>query len=135
VVLTLTSNAPGNCIAATDQRQIFVNGINPGTIDNVPTICRLGNPAIINSITPASGSGTISYQWQSNTTGCSDAFTNIPGATGATYDPPAGLTTTTYFRRMATSVLNGVECVDYSNCIVANVNNVDAGEIAAPPAV
>ena len=39
------------------------------------------------STTAGTGSGVVTYQWQSNTTGCSGAFTDIVGATSATYDP------------------------------------------------
>ena len=43
---------------------------------------------------------TISYQWQSSTDNVN--FSNITGANSASYDPPAGLSQTTYYQRLAT---------------------------------
>jgi hypothetical protein len=59
------------------------------------SICEGGNPVAIGSAAPASGgNGVFSYQWQAN-------GVDIPGATSLTYDPPAGLTTTTEYKRYA----------------------------------
>src|SRR5439155_16932841 len=66
-----------------------------------------------------------------NTTSCTAAFSKSAGATNATYDPPAGLATTTYYRRVVTSTLNGVTCTANSNCITVAINNVTAGTVAA----
>ncbi|WP_264522310.1 G8 domain-containing protein [Flavobacterium sp. N1994] len=64
------------------------------------TICNGGTPAtIIGSATAASGGdNTITYSWRSSADGYTAA---ISGATSATYLPPAGLTTTTSYRRYA----------------------------------
>nr|WP_121273851.1 gliding motility-associated C-terminal domain-containing protein [Pedobacter schmidteae] len=64
------------------------------------SLCVTGDPGIITGSTPAGGSGTYAYQWQISTDNIT--FTNIGGATGATYDPPV-ITTTTYYRRQVTS--------------------------------
>jgi hypothetical protein len=65
-------------------------------------ICYNANPAEISSTTAASGGdNAISYQWQCSTTSGSTGFADIGSATGTTYDPPTGLTTTTWYRRMA----------------------------------
>lgn len=105
--------------------------VMPGAINGDRTVCSGDNPAVLGSATPASGSGQITYQWQSNTTGCSGAFTDIAGATAANYDPPAGLTQTTYYRRVAiNSFPNGVTpCMANSNCVTVTVNNITAGSI------
>ncbi len=59
------------------------------------TICSGGDPAVIGSATDASGGdGAITYKWQAN-------GSDIAGATGATYDPPSGLLTTTTYTRFA----------------------------------
>jgi hypothetical protein len=75
---------------------------------------------------PASGSGVLTYQWQSNITGCGGGFTDIGGATNPTYDPPAGLAVTTYYRLIVTSTLNSVVCTANSNCVTVTVNPVPA---------
>jgi hypothetical protein len=67
------------------------------------TICYNGNPALIGSTTAASGGdNAIAYQWQQQpfNTDTPSAWTDITGATDATYDPPA-LTASTMYRRQA----------------------------------
>ncbi|MBK6700111.1 MAG: hypothetical protein IPG55_09480 [Saprospiraceae bacterium] len=120
----VTCSANSNCITVT------VNNLTPGSIAADQTICSGGDPAGFTSVA-ATGSGTISYQWQSSTTGCNGTFSNIAGATLATYDVPSGLTVTTSYRRVATSTLNGVACSANSNCITVTVNNLTPGSIAA----
>lgn len=85
------------------------------------TICSGGNPAAFTVTTPATGNGTLTYQWQSSTTDCSTGFTDISGATSATYDAPAGLTTTTYYRVIVTNTFVSATCNDTSNCVTVTV--------------
>ncbi|SCY35094.1 PKD-like domain-containing protein [Flavobacterium caeni] len=118
-------------VANTTPIQVSVNNVAPGAVVGGHTICSGGNPPMLTSSAPGSGNGTITYQWQSNTTGCGDTFTNIGGATGFQYDPPAGLLATTYYRRMTTSTLNGSPCVAYSNCVVVYVNDVTPGTVGS----
>ncbi|MCB9032595.1 MAG: T9SS type A sorting domain-containing protein [Chitinophagales bacterium] len=59
------------------------------------TICYGGDPANIGSATAASGGdNSITYKWQAN-------GVDIPSSNSATYNPPAGLTTTTTYTRWA----------------------------------
>ena len=74
----------------------------------------------------------LTIQWQQNTTSCADAFTNIPGANGTSYDPGA-LTETTYFRVRSTNSggCSSGTCESFSNCVAVTVNPlpiVDAGD-------
>lgn len=109
---------------------VTINTINPGAIASNETICSGGNPVPFTSIA-ATSAGVITYQWQSNTIGCSGAWNTISGATGPTYDVPAGLLVTTYFQRIAYSTLNGRVCSDVSNCVVVYVNNVTGGTVSS----
>ncbi|MEY2629193.1 MAG: hypothetical protein RLZZ469_88, partial [Bacteroidota bacterium] len=127
--ITISTVNGKECYATSNTIQVNVNSINPGSISGNQTICSGGDPLAFTDVN-AIGGGTISYQWQSNTTGCSGSWTNIAGANSATYDAPSGVTVTTYYRRMATSLLNSVGCSDYSNCIVVTVNEVTGGVIA-----
>lgn len=122
--ITISTVNGVQCQAISNNIQVIVNSINPGSISGNQTICNGGDPNPFTSIN-ATGSGTITYQWQSNTTDCFGTWTNISGATLATYDIPSGLTTTTYYRRIATSTLNSVSCSDFSNCIVVTINNIN----------
>ena len=81
---------------------VYDNFTTGGILTTGETICYNGNPAIIGSSVVASGGdGSISYQWQSSTTSGSSGFGNIPGATGASYGPPSGLSQSTWYRREA----------------------------------
>jgi uncharacterized repeat protein (TIGR01451 family) len=61
--------------------------------------------------------GNASYQWQSRE-GTSGPWVDIPGATGATYDPPF-ITTTTQYRRMAMGAGNCPP--EFSNIVTKEV--------------
>jgi hypothetical protein len=117
--------ANSNCITVT------VNDVTGGTVAADQTICSGGDPAAFTISVASTGSGALTYQWQSNTTGCDGAFANIGGATAATYDPPAGLTLTTYYRRVTTSTLNTIPCTANSNCITVTINNVTGGTVGS----
>jgi len=130
-VVTSTISGLTCSVGNTTPIQVTYNNINPGTATGNQTICSGGDPSNLASTALATGSGTISYQWQSNTTGCGGSFTNIGGATAASYDPPAGLLTTTYYRRAANSTVGGFPCTDYTACIAVNVNTVTGGTVGS----
>jgi hypothetical protein len=89
----------------------------PGTIGSPQTICSGATPAALTSATAASGgTGTINYQWQSSTDNSN--FSNISGATSATYAPGA-LTQTTYYRRGAST---STDAVQYTSSVAITVN-------------
>jgi hypothetical protein len=121
VILTMTVTSNNSCGAATATAtfSIVVLAIFPGTISADQTICYNGNPDIISSLTDATGSGPITYQWESSTD--NNAWTPIASATNKTYDPPGGMTVATYYRRVATTTLNGVSCSEISNMVTIAV--------------
>ncbi len=121
-----------SCNATTNTITITVNNVNAGNIGSNQTICNLGDPSTINSVsTPPNGSGLVTYQWESSTTSNTVGFSAIIGATNESYDPPAGLTQTTYFRRKVTSTLNGQNCDGYTNVITVTVNTIQSGTIGS----
>ncbi len=97
------------------------NLTSAGTISADQTICSGGDPSAFSSTEGASGGsgGSISYQWESSTNGT--VYTDIPGATGATYDPPSGLSVTTYYRRKAKRCTGSWEVT--SSALTITVNN------------
>ncbi len=109
------------CLTSSGGGTVNCNDITAGSIGSNQSICTSGDPAIINSLTAATtGQGTgVKYIWlrfvgasapaSSTTTG----VTTISGATGATYDPPAGsVTAKTWFRRC--SAPNSASCTVYN---------------------
>lgn len=74
--------------------------VNAGKVTSGQTICTGNAPNQFNSFRDAQGSTSFTYQWQSSPDNSS--WTNIAGATATTYQADA-LTTTTYYRRLATN--------------------------------
>ena len=104
--------------------------VTASVVAGTQSICSGGDPVAFTETTAATGSGTLTYQWQSSTTDCASGFNNIPTATGTTYDPPAGLTVTTYYHVVVTNTDGADVCTDISNCITVTVNpnpSADAG--------
>jgi len=111
---------------------IYVNTVNAGSIGGAQTICTGRAPTTLTSTTDGTGAGTITYRWEKSTTNCSTGFSPIMDATEATYDPPAGLSQTTYFRRVAISTLNGVVCEKASNCVTVTLGDNIPPSITCP---
>ncbi len=75
--------------------------LNPGVIGSNQVFCMgTGDPVAFTATAPTGGTGIYTYQWQSAIDNVT--FTNITGATTATYDSPL-IGQTTYFRRIAIS--------------------------------
>ncbi len=97
---------------------------SPGSIGSDELACPPYDPANITQVTaPAGGSGALEYVWLSSTSGCPTASSQqIPGATGATFDPGSISQTTWYIR-----CVRRVGCPSYtgpiheSNCVKKEV--------------
>jgi len=108
---------------------VTLNSINPGTISKGITQpgpgCGSLNPGQTVNSTVASGSGAISYFWEQSINNGVTWVTAI-----GELSPPAGsfnpvnITQTTWYRRVATSTINGVSCSDYSNVLEFVVNSL-----------
>lgn len=138
---TYTADTPGNytvqvttpqgCSKVSNIVTIAENAVTAGVITPNQTICSGGDPTAFGG---SWGTGTsLTYQWQSSTDNIS--FTNMTGVTQPNYDVPAGLTQTTYYRRIATSTLYGVGCSATSNVATVTINNVSAGAISGDQTV
>ena len=107
-----------SCSSTTPAIAITVYTLTPGSISSSQTICEGGDLGAFTSVT-ASSNATLAYQWQSSTDNIN--WTNISGATSATYNPPA-LNTTTYYRRLVNALVGTtVICQDMSNTITITV--------------
>lgn len=101
--------------------------LNPGSINGTKTICYNSSAGTLgNTSSPTGGNSSYTYQWQiSSSSG--GTYSNISGATSATYSP-GNLTTTRYYRRRV------ISCGEtkYSNVVAVIVDNqlqVTAGNI------
>lgn len=78
--------------------------LTPGTIGSNQTICSGSAPAALTAGTaPSNGGGSYTYQWQSRPVGGS--WSNISGATAASYSP-GSISTATEFQRITKSACN-----------------------------
>ena len=130
--LILTSSVNGSdCHDTSNCVTVTVNEVDPGEIGYDQTLCAPFDPDELESVEDGSGNGegSISYQWIESTDSCNGGFSNISGATDATYDP-GEISQTTHYRRITIFTYNGVSCYDTSNCVTATINWIDAGAIA-----
>lgn len=98
----------------------------PGAIAGSQTICNGSIPEPLTSVTAGTGSGTISYRWESSTDPLL-GFAAISGAVSADYNPGA-LTEITYFRRITLSEENGAICESLPSAIIkVLINNAPSG--------
>lgn len=122
---TVTGTDANGCTSNNAQVTITVNNASPGSITGSQTICAGGNPTNFSSTIAGSGAGALSYQWKESIDDIT--YTDIVGATGLTYDVPAGvLTQTTHYVRVITSSLNGVPCTATTTKITVTVNPLPA---------
>ncbi|MCP9747728.1 immunoglobulin domain-containing protein [Lacihabitans sp. CS3-21] len=111
----------GLCSSTSTPLQITVNTISAGTIQKGltnPTGCSPLDPNITGVSTAVVGAGTLSYVWQQSI----DGGVNWSAAIGqlnpdGSQFNPNPFTTTTLFRRIVTSTLNGVSCSAISNVL------------------
>ncbi|MBC5773791.1 gliding motility-associated C-terminal domain-containing protein [Pontibacter sp. KCTC 32443] len=95
--------------------------ISNNTVTANQTICSASVPAKLIGSSAMSGSGTVTYQWESSEDGIN--YNIIPGATGRDYQPPVTYVTT-WFRRVA--------FVPTGTCPEQKSNIVKVTTIAAP---
>ncbi|MEI7726598.1 MAG: choice-of-anchor Q domain-containing protein [Bacteroidota bacterium] len=77
------------------------NPTSGGEIQADQTICSGGDPAELTNKTTLTGeTGTLEYKWQISTTNASTGFDDISGAISASYDPPSGLSATSWYKRL-----------------------------------
>jgi hypothetical protein len=108
----------------------YTTALNGGTIASSQTICKGTSPSTLTSTVNASGAGTISYQWQVSNN--NSAWSNIGGATGTTYSPPAQ-TTIKYYRRRG---IDHCAYVGYSNTVTIDIHpDLAPGTIASNQSV
>ncbi len=104
----------------------------PGTIAGDQEVCYQGDPAILSEVTaPSGGPGTILLQWE-RSTDSGITWSNVSGATMASYDPPAGIAVSTMFRRRATS---GTCDPVYSNTVTVIVNPLPVASVSGAATV
>ncbi|MGN7987215.1 PKD domain-containing protein [Pedobacter sp. 22226] len=105
------------CTSISNSIQVTVlPGLTNNTISADQTICLGTAAASLTGSVPSGGSGTYTYQWQSSINGT--VWTDVLGATGINFAPPAP-TATIFYRR---SVTSGACSNNLSNQVKITVN-------------
>jgi gliding motility-associated-like protein len=113
---TATDNGE-SCSAPTNAIRIRINRIEPGHITGDQLLCAGTTPNTLSPDAMATATGTLGFQWEDSLNGTD--FTAIPNADGAHYDPQdfSGIK---YFRRIASSDLDGKICYAISNTVTVS---------------
>ncbi|MEB2780317.1 hypothetical protein U3A58_07920 [Algoriphagus sp. C2-6-M1] len=132
ITLTLTTSG-GSCGTTTATKTITVNPATTITSESLAaqTICDGQNFTSI-SIS-ATGTGTVTYQWYTNTTNNNTTGTSIGGATSSSYTPTSAPIGTNYYYVIAssdcgssvTSTISGAFTVDPITSIISQPDTSD----------
>ncbi len=114
---SIANGTGSTCSAFSSASIVYVNDITAGSINGTQTICNGTNASVLTQNTAASATGTLSYQWESDASG---SWTDISGATQATYSPGA-IASTTQYRRKDISTLNTIACTEPTNTVTVTV--------------
>jgi len=134
----------GICATAFSNVISFVvqSPVTGGTIAGDQTVCNgVTNPPIINSTgLPTQGAGApYTYSWEISTTSAVAGFVAIPATNSPSYDPPAPITQTTWYRRRVNSGVSTGVCSGfaYATPVVQYTvdNAVNAGVINNPQTI
>lgn len=98
----------------------LVPSIVVGAASADQTICTSGDPTLLNCGAVSGGNGVYTYQWMS-ALNFAGPFADISGATSASYDPPAGITQTTYY-----------QCIIYSGVCEATSTVITVNVVSSP---
>ena len=83
------------------------------------------------SVSATTSAGTLSYQWQSSSN--NSTWSNISGATSASYSAPTSSTGTAYYRCVVTSTKDGNTASTTSSSASVKVNATPAPTISTQP--
>ena len=100
------------------------NAVTAGTIAADQTICTGNAPSIFTSTLNGTGSGTISYEWQTNASG---TYATISSENSGGYQAPT-LTSSTSYQRRTVSLSGGTTCYSgYTTPVNITVNPASVG--------
>lgn len=124
----VTTVPDASCEGISTIATITFNNFSKGSITGTSTVCyNTQNITLLG--TDATGSGTLSYQWEKSTD--NNNYSPITGATGTSYTITNAIETATY-RRVDKSTLNGNSCEDNTNDVTITViDEIEAGTASA----
>ncbi len=119
----LSTTVVGSTTCATDTIgdtiKVTVLNPSPGSISGGEDICVGDDPAPILNASFGSAGGT--YKWYTAIDFNNPVWIQIPGASDSSYDPPTGLTQTTYYKRETVLSSQGKICATSTNSVTIKV--------------
>ncbi|MFS4468942.1 PKD domain-containing protein [Maribacter sp. 2210JD10-5] len=121
---TITDNAT-ICADFSTESTVNVNTLTAGIIGNNQELCAGETPNTIITLSNATAVGNLTYTWEESTDNGA-SWNVIGGETGTTFTPGV-LATTTRYRRLDTTTLNGNVCDAYTNEVIVNIAGAISG--------
>jgi hypothetical protein len=117
--ITRTTLVDQTCAVESNVVKVTLNSVYAGKITDNQSVCEGSQPLAIVEQESATGVGVLTYQWWSSPD--NQTYSAVAGATQPNYTPPSTLTTSTYFKRVVTSTINGVPCTDETSPKIVTV--------------
>ena len=118
----IVTDAGNGCGTVTSQVATIVVVVDP-TITVQPlltqTLCQNATPTTL-TVTASGGTGTLLYQWYSNSNNNTTSGTLIGSATSATYTPPTTTVGTFYYYCVITTVASGCSVTSAISTVLVN---------------
>jgi len=118
----VVTDAGNGCGTVASQVATIIVVVDPTiTVQPLPTqtLCQNAAPTAL-TVTASGGTGTLAYQWYSNTVNNSTSGTAIPGATNNTYSAPTATVGTVYYYCIVTTPASGCSVTSTIGTVVVN---------------
>ena len=118
----IVTDAGNGCGTVTSQVATIIVVVDPTiTVQPLPTqtLCQNATPTAL-TVTASGGTGTLLYQWFSNSIDNTTGGTLIPGATTSTYSPPTAIVGTIYYYCTVTTADSGCSVTSTTGTVVVN---------------
>jgi PKD repeat protein len=119
---TVTINTSGSGCTASTSPQISVVVVADPTVTAplaTQTLCQNAIPTAL-TVTASGGTGTLLYQWYSNTVNNTTSGTAIAGANASTYTPPTNTVGTLYYYCEVTTTVSGCSVTSATSEVIVN---------------
>jgi len=109
------------CEIPVDTLKITVNNITASAVLGVDQVVCVGELPSLIAGTSSMADGVLTFGWETRIGG--GIWMPIPGATDSTYMPPSAIAVETWFRRVDTSTLNGIACIEIIDTVKIFLND------------
>lgn len=118
------------CTGNYEDKTVWITAnVNPGQVAGNQTVCPGSDPVAFTQTVASQGQGTLNLQWKSSFDNIS--YSNVSSGSTTTYNPPVGITQTTYFKRTASYNFGGLTCSATTiTPVIVAVTPVTGGQVS-----